>query len=40
LLEGDVPAPPGALINTREQRSAEEQPMVVPEDDPRAAIPS
>ena len=29
LLSGDVPAPPGALVNTREQRSAEEEPVVV-----------
>ena len=29
LLDGDVPAPPGARINTREQRSAEEPPIVV-----------
>ena len=40
LLDGDVPAPPGALVNTREQRSAEEQPLLVPADDPLAAIPS
>jgi arylsulfatase A-like enzyme len=40
LLDGDVPAPPGALVNTRDQRSPEEQPLVVPDDDPLAAIPS
>jgi len=28
LLAGDVPAPPGALVNTREQRSAAEPPVV------------
>jgi arylsulfatase A-like enzyme len=40
LLDGDVPAPPGARINTREQRSAEEEPIVVSADDPRAAVRS
>jgi arylsulfatase A-like enzyme len=34
LLDGDIPAPPGARINTREQRSAEEEPMVVEPTDP------
>jgi hypothetical protein len=32
-----VPAPPGARINTREQRSADEPPIVVGADDPLAA---
>ncbi|MEA2450265.1 MAG: N-sulfoglucosamine sulfohydrolase [Thermoleophilaceae bacterium] len=39
LLEGDVPAPAGARINTREQRSAAEPPVVVGADDPLAAVP-
>jgi hypothetical protein len=37
LLAGDVPAPPGARINTRDQRSAEEEPIVVGADDPLPA---
>jgi arylsulfatase A-like enzyme len=40
LLEGRVPAPPGARINTRDQRSAEEPPIVVGADDPFAAVPA
>jgi N-sulfoglucosamine sulfohydrolase len=39
LLEGDVPAPPGARINTREQRSPSDEPIVVAADDPLAAVP-
>jgi N-sulfoglucosamine sulfohydrolase len=39
LLEGAVPAPAGARINTRDQRSAEEDPIEVGADDPFAAIP-
>ena len=35
LLAGDVPAPPGARINTREQRSAEEPPVVAGGDEVR-----
>jgi arylsulfatase A-like enzyme len=38
LLDGAVPAPAGARINTREQRSAEEEPIVVGADDPLAAV--
>jgi N-sulfoglucosamine sulfohydrolase len=38
LLEGPVPAPPGARINTRDQRSAEEDPITVGEEDPLAAV--
>jgi hypothetical protein len=37
LLDGDVPAPPGARINTRDQLSAEEPPVVVEAADPLAA---
>jgi N-sulfoglucosamine sulfohydrolase len=37
LLDGPVPAPPGTRINTREQRSAEEDPITVGADDPLAA---
>jgi arylsulfatase A-like enzyme len=40
LLDGPVPAPPGALVNSRDQRSAEEEPLLVPADDPLAAVPS
>ena len=40
LRHGDVPAPPGALVNTRDQRSAEEEPLRVSADDPLAAVPS
>src|SRR3954470_11362794 len=39
LLEGAVPAPPGARINTRDQRSGEDEPIVVGADDPLAAVP-
>jgi hypothetical protein len=34
-----VPAPAGALINTRDQVSAEEPPIAVGAEDPLAAIP-
>ena len=37
LLHGRVPAPAGAQINTRDQLSAEEPPLVVGADDPLAA---
>src|SRR3954464_3855406 len=38
LLDGPVPAPAGARINTRDQRSAEEDPITVGEEDPLAAV--
>jgi N-sulfoglucosamine sulfohydrolase len=38
LLDGHVPAPPGARINTRDQVSAEEEPITVGADDPLAAV--
>jgi N-sulfoglucosamine sulfohydrolase len=40
LLAGHVPAPPGAAINTREQRSADDPPIIVPHGDPLAAVGS
>ena len=38
LIDGHMPAPPGARINTRDQLSAEEEPVTVGADDPLAAV--
>jgi N-sulfoglucosamine sulfohydrolase len=37
LLDGPVPAPAGARVNTRDQRPAEEDPIIVGDEDPLAA---
>ena len=38
LLDGDIPAPAGTRINTRAQRSAEEEPITIAAGDPLAAV--
>ena len=38
LVDGDIPAPPGARINTRAQRSAEEEPITIAAGDPLAGV--
>jgi N-sulfoglucosamine sulfohydrolase len=38
LLDGPVPAPLGARVNTRDQRSAEEDPITVGAEDPLAGV--
>ncbi len=35
LLAGDVPAPPGAVLNDPDQRSAAQAPALEPEGSPR-----
>ena len=37
LLDGPVPAPPGARINHRDARSADEEPITVTAEEPLAA---